>query len=262
MLGPALNFLAANQQRLLLRVLGKLSTPETVEAEILRKAGTDRRFKGVDLTWSKLTPKWIEILSDDITDELDSACQRITATGLAERKSRASDLGELMVIAHAVTEAEHRGAVVTVVIDDQAGATLATAEAQRLNRLHAQGRPVGTLLLVNTIADRPDSTALGRSMEQQRNQQDSIADPADRRSGALWPQQRPSDSRSDGRRTERLQLDRQTSPQRIRPFRRTAVHLRIDCRSSRWAFCRIDQCVPCISGDVEISVVQTFPAWA
>ncbi|MBY8856365.1 hypothetical protein K7711_07750 [Nocardia sp. CA2R105] len=149
--GPALNFLAANQQRLLLRVLGKLSTPETVEAEILQKAGTDRRFKGVDLTWSKLTPKWIEVLSDDITDELDSACQRITATGLAERKSRASDLGELMVIAHAVTEAEHRGTVVTVVIDDQAGATLATAEAQRLNRLRAQGRPVGTLLLVNTI---------------------------------------------------------------------------------------------------------------
>ncbi|RBO85585.1 PIN domain-containing protein [Nocardia puris] len=115
--GPALNFLATNRQRQLIKVLGKLSTPETVEAEVLRKARVDPRFKGVELIWSKLTPNWIEISAN----------------------------------AHAVAAAERTGAAVTVVIDVHAGAVMATAEAQRLERLRAQGRSVGGLRVVNTV---------------------------------------------------------------------------------------------------------------
>ncbi|MFE6922634.1 hypothetical protein ACFVAV_16470 [Nocardia sp. NPDC057663] len=132
--GPALNFVATNQQRLLFKVLGPLSTPETVQAEVLRKPKNDPRFQRVPLTWSKLTPTWIEILCDDVTPELDAVCRRLSATGLTDRKARAQDLGELMVIAHAVAIAEHHALAVTVVIDERNGATMATTEAKRLDR--------------------------------------------------------------------------------------------------------------------------------
>ncbi|MBF6546695.1 hypothetical protein [Nocardia brasiliensis] len=147
--GPALNFLAINQEKLLIKVLGPISTPETVETEVLRKSRTDPRFKGVGLVWSKLTPKWIEVLSDDWTEELEAICHRLTQMPWSDRQKHAKDLGELLVVAHAVAAAE-RGQHVTVVIDDNAGAKMATAEAQRLHRLRAQRRPVGTLVLTNT----------------------------------------------------------------------------------------------------------------
>lgn len=35
--GPSLNFLSINKERLLVGVLGPLSAPETVQAEVLRK---------------------------------------------------------------------------------------------------------------------------------------------------------------------------------------------------------------------------------
>ncbi|NNH76032.1 hypothetical protein HLB23_40345 [Nocardia uniformis] len=147
--GPALNFLAINQQRLLLDVLGPISTPETVESEVLRKSRTDRRFERVGLVWSKLTPKWVEVLSDEWTDTLEAVCARQLDMPWTERKKQAKDLGELLVVAHAVAAAE-QGQLVTVVIDDQSGARMATAEAQRLDRLRAQQRPVGRIILVNT----------------------------------------------------------------------------------------------------------------
>ena len=42
--GPGLNFFALNKERLLITILGQLSTPETVRNEILRKARTHKRF--------------------------------------------------------------------------------------------------------------------------------------------------------------------------------------------------------------------------
>ncbi|MEU4343350.1 hypothetical protein AB0H00_19070 [Nocardia sp. NPDC023852] len=95
--GPALNFLAINQQRLLLAVLGPISTPETVESEVLRKSQTDRRFERVGLVWSKLTPKWIEVLSDEWTDTLEAACDRQNNLPWTERKKQAKGLSELLV---------------------------------------------------------------------------------------------------------------------------------------------------------------------
>ncbi|WP_328387521.1 hypothetical protein [Nocardia sp. NBC_00416] len=146
--GPALNFLAVNQARLLIGVLGEISTPETVETEVLRKARTDRRFEPVEREWSKLTPRWIEVLSDDWT-ELDSVGSRLARMPLDERKKHAKDLGELMVVAHALVAAE-KGQDVTVIIDEQAGAAMATVEAGNLDRRRAAGKPVGRILVVNT----------------------------------------------------------------------------------------------------------------
>jgi hypothetical protein len=38
--GPGLNFLSINKERLLIGVLGRLSAPETVQNEVLRKSAT------------------------------------------------------------------------------------------------------------------------------------------------------------------------------------------------------------------------------
>ncbi|WP_347222348.1 hypothetical protein [Mycolicibacterium poriferae] len=42
--GPGLNFFSLNKERLLFGALGPLSAPESVQDEILRKAGKDKRF--------------------------------------------------------------------------------------------------------------------------------------------------------------------------------------------------------------------------
>lgn len=139
--GPALNFCSINKQRLLIATLGRLSTTETVEDEVLRKARTDTRFRPAEAVWNKLTPKWVQVLSDDLTPELDAVVQRLSGLPMAERKRQAKDLGETMVIAHAVVAAE-AGATVTILIDDGSGARIATTEIARLERRRAQGRPM------------------------------------------------------------------------------------------------------------------------
>ncbi|OHV46590.1 hypothetical protein BBK14_01710 [Parafrankia soli] len=148
--GPALSFLAVNKERLLISVLGPLSTPETVAAEVVRKARSDPRFRAAEAVWNKLTPTWIEILPDDVTPELAVVVSRISRLPMHERMKESRDLGETMVVAHAVVAAE-TGAMVTVLIDDGAGAAIATTERRRLERLRTQGRPVGGLRLVSTL---------------------------------------------------------------------------------------------------------------
>ncbi|MFE3544078.1 hypothetical protein ACFXK0_14040 [Nocardia sp. NPDC059177] len=157
--GPALNFLAIDRQRLLIGVLGPISTPETVEQEVLRKARTDARFKSAARHWSKLTPKWIQVLSDD-WPELEPVVARIARMSMSQRRRQAKDLGELMVVAHALIRAE-QGQNVTVVIDDQAGAALATAEAQLLDGRRANGEPVGKLVLAGTRTILEGAVGLG-----------------------------------------------------------------------------------------------------
>jgi hypothetical protein len=55
---------------------------------------------------AKLTTKWLEVLSDDVTDELAAIVGRISGLPMVDRKKRAKDLGETMVVAHAVAAAE------------------------------------------------------------------------------------------------------------------------------------------------------------
>lgn len=148
--GPALNFFSINKERLLLSVLGRISVPEAVEGEVLRKAASDGRFAAVAAVWAKLKPgDWLQVISDDVTPGLSAAVQRISGLPMAQRTAQAKDLGETMVVAHAVVAAE-AGAAITVLIDDGRGAQVASRERERLIRLRAQGRPVGSILLANT----------------------------------------------------------------------------------------------------------------
>jgi hypothetical protein len=148
--GPALNFLSIHKERLLIATLGRLSAPETVQGEVLRKSQQDDRFRAAATVWRKLTPNWILILPDDATPELANVVQRISGLSIGERMRHTKDLGEIMVIAHAVVAAES-GNSMTMLIDDGPGARIATSEISRLRRLGSSGQPVGSIKLVNTL---------------------------------------------------------------------------------------------------------------
>ena len=140
---PGLDFLSINKERLLFDTLGPLSAPETVRDEVLRKSRQDRRFSMAEKVWRKLPERLMQILSDDPTPELAAAVNRISGLPLDDRLKDSKDLGETMVVAHAVVAAE-AGETVTVLIDDGQGARVATAEIRRLRRLRAGGRDLGS----------------------------------------------------------------------------------------------------------------------
>jgi hypothetical protein len=148
--GPGINFLSVNKERLLFSALGPLSVPEAAEREILRKARQDQRFSAAERVWRKLPQSLMEVLSDDVADELSAAVHRISGAPFAERMRSGKDLGETMVVAHAAVAAE-AGAHVIVLIDDGGGCRVAAAEARRLQRLQASGKPVGSIGLINTL---------------------------------------------------------------------------------------------------------------
>ena len=148
--GPGLNFLSIHKERLLIAILGPFSAPESVQGEVLRKSQQDERFRAAATVWRKLATRWIEILPDDATPELATVVQRVSGLPMDERRRQPKDLGETMVIAHAVVAAES-GHSVTILIDDGPGATIATSEIGRLRRLGAGGHPVGSITLANTL---------------------------------------------------------------------------------------------------------------
>lgn len=70
---------------------------------------------------------------------------------IEQRIRSGKDLGETMVVAHAVVAAE-RGERAIVLIDDQGGRRVAAREAARLQRLR-QARPeVGSIALITTVS--------------------------------------------------------------------------------------------------------------
>lgn len=148
--GPSLNFLSINKERLLIAMLGKLSAPESVQTEVFRKAAQDHRFRRAEAIWRRLTPAYIKVLADEPTEELSRAVNRITDQHWDTRLQRSKDLGETMVIAHAVVAAE-AGADVVVLIDDGGGARVAAREISRLRRLRATTRSVGSIMLASTV---------------------------------------------------------------------------------------------------------------
>lgn len=154
--GPGLNFLSIHKERLLIATIGPFSAPESVQGEVLRKSRQDERFRAAATVWRKLTTRWIEILPDDATPELATVVQRVSGLPLDERRRRPKDLGETMVIAHAVVAAES-GHAVTILIDDGPGAAIATSEIGRLRRLASNGHQVGSITLASTL------TVLGRA---------------------------------------------------------------------------------------------------
>lgn len=154
--GPGLNFLSIHKERLLIAIIGPFSAPESVQGEVLRKSQQDERFRAAGTVWRKLTTRWIEILPDDVTPELATVVHRVSGLPMNERRRQPKDLGETMVIAHAVVAAES-GQSVTILIDDGHGATIAMSEIGRLRRLGSSGRAVGSVTLANTL------TVLGRA---------------------------------------------------------------------------------------------------
>src|SRR4051794_40147503 len=91
--GPGLNFFAVNQENLLIQVLGPMSAPETVVDEIKGKSAQDERFRRAAPTMRKLMPRYLEVLSDDVTFELEAVVSRITQMPMAQRKQQAKNLG-------------------------------------------------------------------------------------------------------------------------------------------------------------------------
>lgn len=82
--------------------------------------------------------------------KLAAVVHRITQQPMEERLKHPKDLGETMVIAHAVVAAES-GETVTVLIDDGSGAQIATSEINRLGRLRTSDHVVGSIRLVSTL---------------------------------------------------------------------------------------------------------------
>lgn len=154
--GPGLNFLSIHKERLLIATIGPFSAPESVQGEVLRKSRQDERFRAAATVWRKFATRWIEILPDDATPELATVVQRVSGLPMDERRRRPQDLGETMVIAHAVVAAES-GHSVTILIDDGPGAAVATSEIGRLRRLASSGHQVGSITLASTL------TVLGRA---------------------------------------------------------------------------------------------------
>lgn len=180
--GPCLNFLAANAERVLLGTLGPVCSPETVRDEVLRKAMRERRFEPAGRLWRKLEPKWLEVLPDDETPALAKVVGRLSGLPMAERVLQRPDLGETMVIAHAVVAAE-AGASVTVLIDERAGAVMAAQEARRLTRLRQRGQTVGLISVASTLTvleraagtkELPDRDAMRRVYARMRDLDDGL----------------------------------------------------------------------------------------
>jgi hypothetical protein len=198
--GPALNFFSINQERLLIDAVGKISAPEKVGEELIRKARQDGRFKVAAEVWRKLErSQWLDVLDDTVTPALEAAVQRITNVPMAERLKQQKDLGEILVLAHAAVYAEG-GADVVVLIDDGGGAALAAIEATRLHRLRSYGRPVGTLSLLNTslVLERgagrkylPDRSAMRQIYTRLRSLDDGLVDikQTDLLSKRVWGEQ-------------------------------------------------------------------------
>ncbi|SNU00477.1 hypothetical protein SAMN06298212_1027 [Ruaniaceae bacterium KH17] len=166
--GPGINFFSINKERLLFATIGAIAIPEAVETEIMRKARQDQRFVAAERVLKKVPPHLLEILSDDYTDELGGVVSRIAGMPLERRMHSSKDLGEMMVVAHAVVAAE-LGADILVLVDDQGGRRMIARESARLDRLRIANPSLGRIRLVSTITilrsaaggdHLPDRTAL------------------------------------------------------------------------------------------------------
>lgn len=147
--GPALNFFAANRERILFQCVGAISVPEAVRDEIRNKAASDQRFDHAERVASKVEGRLLTVLPDEETEDLNRVIQRLENMSMGERLRHPRDLGETMVIAHAVVSAES-GMNVWILIDELRGSAVATAEKRRLERKQKSDKSVGSLRIINT----------------------------------------------------------------------------------------------------------------
>ncbi|MHA7295217.1 PIN domain-containing protein [Arthrobacter sp. HLT1-21] len=133
--GPCITFCAASKQRLLIDVLqsasSKLYVPDVVDDEVAKRGSNRRDFPLTTVkNWQLLTEHdHVGILDSrldaDNAKALSIAVKKLTGMPLAQRLTESSDLGEIMVIAHAMVRKE-RGESVLVVIDEHRGQRLAS----------------------------------------------------------------------------------------------------------------------------------------
>lgn len=147
--GPALNFFASGHERLFFTCLGGVSVPETVRDEVVGKAARDRRFQHAQRVVSKLPEQLWHVLPDSVTSDLDQVIVRLERMPMTQRLRTRRDLGETMVIAHAVVAAE-KGQEVWILIDEIRGTQVAFAEKRRLERLRHSDSSVGALKIMST----------------------------------------------------------------------------------------------------------------
>lgn len=130
--GPSLNFCATSSQNLLLEVLkqvGHVVTPDVVHDEVTRKAKDEGRFGPARRIWNGLVDHGhIETLnSRGNDDQLARAVDRVCGVPLNQRLKRSKDLGETLVVAHAIVM-RNDGLRVVVMVDDRWGQELAARE--------------------------------------------------------------------------------------------------------------------------------------
>lgn len=196
--GLALNFLATRQERILLHATGGyISAPETVRREVFRKAKPDSKFAAAAHVWARLEhAKRLTVLSDGLTPALEAVVQRLSNTPMIERMAVSKDLGEELVIAHAVVQAE-AGADVVMLIDEIRGAAAATREIKRLESLAVEGYAVGSLTLYSTLTvlkagigtqQIPDRNSMRTIYTRLRNYDDGLIhiSQTDLLSGGAW----------------------------------------------------------------------------
>lgn len=144
--GPVLNFLAVNQEGILLKTASShhlaLHVPERVAAEVHGKSQS-ARFAATSayVTWKKLrTHGHVTVLPDDLgRSSFNDAVARVAKMPATDRVRSTKSLGEIMVIAHASVLVQH-GHDVFMLIDDGEGRTLAKGEQEWLLRAGAPGR--------------------------------------------------------------------------------------------------------------------------
>ena len=151
--GPALNFLATGNQRLLSNAIGRqaVHAPEVVDEEVLRKSRKIHRFKGVGRRWNQMKPNWLIMLPDDASSPaLVDAARALLPVPLRERQRDGDDLGETMVVLHAYAQAM-RGETVFVIIDDRGGRELARRAQAELARAKSADTTAGSIQIVRTV---------------------------------------------------------------------------------------------------------------
>jgi hypothetical protein len=133
--GPCITFCAAAKQALLIEVLqrgsNQLHVPDVVDDEIGKRGSNRRDFPASTVNnWRLLTEHdYIGVLDSSVATEdaeaLSDAVKKLTGTPLAQRLTESKDLGEIMVIAHAMVRKD-KGEDVYVVIDEHRGQKLAS----------------------------------------------------------------------------------------------------------------------------------------
>lgn len=141
--GPSLNFLGAKAHDLLVETMAlrgrRLLLPETVVTEVSNKSNSsgDARFRGCDKRLGALVARGsAEVLADSIHDlALVVQVENLTGLKAAVRLKQPPNLGEVMVIAHALCLRDS-GHDVAVLIDDGDGRKLAKGRGLRLLSTH------------------------------------------------------------------------------------------------------------------------------